>query len=88
MTAELIFAAANIVAESLVWDDDRKRLLWVDIIGKFIHALAPKTCDYQRWDTDDFVTAWGLRKDGFTTDGYFSPFVSFWVSVRVSTFPQ
>lgn len=64
MTAELIFAAAHIVGESLVWDDDRKRLLWVDIIGKFIDALDPKTFDQQRWDTDDFFTSLGLRKDG------------------------
>ena len=64
MTAELIFAAASIVGKSLVWDDDWKRLLWVDIIGKFIRALAPKTSNYQRWDTDDFFTSFGLRKDG------------------------
>ena len=64
MTADLIFAAANIVGESLVWDDDRKRLLRVDIIGKFIHALDPKTFDQQRWDTDDFFTSLGLRKGG------------------------
>ena len=42
----------------------KKRLLWVNIIGKSIHALAPKIFDYQRWDTDDFVTSWGLSKDG------------------------
>ena len=46
MTADLIFAAANVVGESLIWDDDRKRLLRVDIIGKSIHALAPKTFDH------------------------------------------
>ena len=46
MTAELIFAAGNIIGESLVWDDPQKRLLWVDIIGKSIHALAPKTFDH------------------------------------------
>ena len=64
MTADLIFAAANIVGESLVWDVNRQRLLWVDIIGKFIHALDPKTFDHQRWETDDFATSLGLRKDG------------------------
>ena len=64
MTADLIFAAANVVGESLIWDDDRKRLLWVDIIGKFIHALDPKTCDHQRWETDGFATSLGPRKDG------------------------
>ena len=64
MTAELIFTAANIVGENLVWDDDRKRLLRLDIIGKFIRALDPNTFYHQRWDTDDFVTSWGLSKDG------------------------
>ena len=64
MTAELIFSGENVVGESVVWDDRRKRLLWIDIIGKSIHALVPATGDHQHWDTPDFVTSMGLRKDG------------------------
>ncbi|MCJ7873226.1 SMP-30/gluconolactonase/LRE family protein [Phaeobacter sp. J2-8] len=61
---ELVFAAEDIVGESAVWDVPRRRLLWVDIVGKTIHALVPETGAHQRWSTPDFVTSIGLRKDG------------------------
>lgn len=61
---ELVFAAEDIVGESAVWDAPRRRLLWVDIVGKTIHALVPETGAHQRWSTPDFVTSIGLRKDG------------------------
>lgn len=64
MTAELVHPAENIVGESLIWDEVEQRLLWVDIVGKSILALAPETGHYQRWATPDFVTSIGLRKDG------------------------
>lgn len=64
MTVELIVPAENIVGESAVWDIKRQHLLWVDIIGKSIHAYKPATASRKRWDTPDFVTSIGLRKDG------------------------
>ncbi len=64
MPAELIFPAKNIVGESLVWDASASRLLWVDIVGKAIHALSPDTGEHRRWETPDFVTSIGLRTDG------------------------
>jgi len=64
MAAELIFPAKNIVGESLIWDDENNRLLWVDIVGKSIHSLVPETDEYHRWQTPDSVTSLGLRKDG------------------------
>lgn len=64
MAAELVYPVKNIVGESLIWDEIEKRLLWVDIVGKSIHALSPETGHYQQWDTPDFVTSIGLRKDG------------------------
>lgn len=64
MTVDLILAAENIVGESIVWDANRKRLLWVDIVDKSIHALTPETGEHQTWSTPDFVTSVGLRKDG------------------------
>lgn len=64
MDAKLIFPAKNIVGESLVWDTIRNRLLWVDIVGKTIHALDPETGEHQVWRTPEFVTSLGLRKDG------------------------
>ncbi len=64
MTAELIYPAKNIVGESLIWDVLEQRLLWVDIVGKSIHALDPQTGVHRNWSTPDFVTSIGLRKDG------------------------
>ena len=64
MTAHLIFPAANTVGESLIWDDRRDRLLWVDIVEKKIHSLAPDSGEHQSWSTPDFVTSIGLRSDG------------------------
>ncbi|MDJ0686812.1 MAG: SMP-30/gluconolactonase/LRE family protein [Alphaproteobacteria bacterium] len=64
MAVDLIFPAANTVGESLVWDDRRQRLLWVDIVGKKIHSLAPESGDLETWRAPDFVTSIGLRDDG------------------------
>jgi sugar lactone lactonase YvrE len=62
--AELIYDARNVVGESLVWDDRRARLVWVDIIGRRIHALDPATGRHESWQTPDRVTSIGLREDG------------------------
>ena len=62
--AELIFDARNVVGESLVWDDRRGRLVWVDIIGCRIHAFDPVSGRHESWETPDRVTSVGLRKDG------------------------
>lgn len=62
--AELILDARNIVGESLVWDDRRSRLVWVDIIGRKIHRLDPLSADHQTWDAPDLATSIGLRQDG------------------------
>ncbi len=62
--AELIFDSRNVVGESLIWDDRRNRLLWVDIVGRKIHRLDPLTLDHESWDTPELVTSIGLRHDG------------------------
>lgn len=64
MVAEMIYPAENIVGESLIWDEVEQRLLWVDIVGKSIHSFVPETGFHQQWDTPEFVTSIGLRKDG------------------------
>ncbi len=64
MQAELVFAAADIVGESLIWDDRRARLAWVDIIGRRIHHLDPATGAHEVWPTPGRVTSIGLREDG------------------------
>jgi sugar lactone lactonase YvrE len=61
--ATLIFDARDVVGESLVWDDRRGRLVWVDIIGRRIHRLDPSTGAHENWPTDDLVTSVGLRAD-------------------------
>ncbi|MDX8452129.1 SMP-30/gluconolactonase/LRE family protein [Mesorhizobium sp. VK9D] len=62
--ADLAFDARDVVGESMVWDDRRGRLVWVDIIGRRIHRLDPLTGNHESWPTPDLVTSVGLRKDG------------------------
>ncbi|AZO70415.1 MULTISPECIES: SMP-30/gluconolactonase/LRE family protein [unclassified Mesorhizobium] len=62
--AGLIFDARDVVGESLVWDERRGRLVWVDIIGRRIHGLDPASGAHECWATPDLVTAVGLRSDG------------------------
>lgn len=64
MTARLILPSADVVGESLVWDDARACLVWVDIIGRRIHRLDPQTGAHETWPTPGRVTSIGLRKDG------------------------
>lgn len=61
---ELIHDARNIVGESAVWDDRRGRLVWVDIIGRRIHALDPESREHQSSETPGRVTSIGLHADG------------------------
>ncbi|SDA92001.1 SMP-30/gluconolactonase/LRE family protein [Mesorhizobium qingshengii] len=62
--AILVFDARDIVGESLIWDENRKTLIWVDIIGRRIHLLDPDTLDHQSWQAPDLVTSIGLCNDG------------------------
>lgn len=59
-----LLAAGNIVGESAVWCDRQHRLLWVDIVGRTIQALDPRTGALQRWSTPGLVTSIGLRAGG------------------------
>jgi len=62
--AGLMFDARDMVGESLVWDERRERLVWVDIVGRRIHRLDPSTGAHESWPTGDLVTSVGLRADG------------------------
>ena len=62
--AALVFDARDVVGESLVWDEARARLVWVDIIGRRIHRLDPLSGAHESWPAPDLVTSVGLRKDG------------------------
>jgi len=64
MDARLVLAACDIVGESALWDDQRQRLVWVDIIGRRIHAFDPVTGRHQLWPVKGRPTSIGLRSDG------------------------
>ena len=66
---EMVFDAQDIVGESLVWDDRRGRLVWVDIIGRRIHAFDPASRSHESWETPGRVTSIGLRTDGGASVG-------------------
>jgi sugar lactone lactonase YvrE len=60
-----VLDSRDVVGESLVWDDRRGRLTWVDIVGRRIRRLDPATGDLETWDTgDELATSIGLRRDG------------------------
>jgi sugar lactone lactonase YvrE len=62
--ASLVLDARDIIGESIVYDDCRNALLWVDIGGKRIHRLALEEMRHEIWPTPEFPTSIGLRKDG------------------------
>jgi sugar lactone lactonase YvrE len=64
MTVRMVLDAKDIVGESLVWDDKRRRLVWVDIVGKRIHTLDPATGDHVIWSIGARPTSVGLAADG------------------------
>jgi sugar lactone lactonase YvrE len=64
MDVRLALAACDIVGESAVWDDRRQRLVWVDIIGRRVHAFDPATARHQIWPLGGRPTSVGLRADG------------------------
>jgi sugar lactone lactonase YvrE len=64
MTTKLVLAAEDIVGESIVWDDRRNRLVWVDIIGRRIHGFFPGTGVHVVWNVAGRPTSIGLRHDG------------------------
>ena len=59
-----VLAAGNIVGESLVWDAARGRLVWVDIIGRSIHALDTASGAHRVWRLKARPTSIGLCRDG------------------------
>lgn len=59
-----VYRAADIVGESLVWDEQHGALVWVDIAGKRVHRLRPDSNRHEIWALDDFVTSIGLCDDG------------------------
>ena len=63
MKVEMVIDAKNKVGESIVWDNRKNELYWIDIIDQKIHSYDPATKEHMTWQTPDFVTSIGLRKD-------------------------
>jgi sugar lactone lactonase YvrE len=62
--AALIFDAKDVVGESLVYDDSRDALVWVDIGGKRVHRLFLSDLKHEAWPAPDFPTSIGLTREG------------------------
>jgi sugar lactone lactonase YvrE len=60
----LLLGSNDIVGESIVYDERRNALLWVDIVGKRVHRLSLDGMRHETWPTPEFPTSIGLRKDG------------------------
>lgn len=64
MGGELVLQACDGVGESAVWDDQRGRLVWVDIIGRRVQAFDPVSREHTIWPLSGRPTSIGLRADG------------------------
>jgi sugar lactone lactonase YvrE len=62
--AELLVDAGAEVAEGPIWDDRRKRLLWVDILGARLHTYDPATGEDESLDVGQPVGAAVPRERG------------------------
>ncbi len=63
-TPRILLNVADIVGESIVYDERRNALLWVDICGRRIHRFDLGSGGHEVWPTPDFPTSIGLRHDG------------------------
>jgi sugar lactone lactonase YvrE len=61
---ELVWDARCSVAESPVWDAQRRRLLFCDINGRKINAFSVDTNAQESWDFPDVVGSFGLCRSG------------------------
>jgi sugar lactone lactonase YvrE len=64
LTAELTVDARAMIGEGPVWDQTRRRLLWVDIPNEVIHMHDPSTGASESKLTGQPVGSVGIRRDG------------------------
>lgn len=64
LDAELAVTAQCVLAESPVWDADRRQLRWVDILAGQVHAFDPATGAHSQFSTGVPVGAVGLTTGG------------------------
>ncbi len=43
------------VGEGPIWDVDQQRLLWVDILGRAVHAYHPNSGHAEKWQLDEMI---------------------------------
>jgi sugar lactone lactonase YvrE len=61
---ELVWDSRCSVAESPVWDPDRRRLMFCDINGRKINALSVDSGARETWDFPEVVGSFGLCRSG------------------------
>jgi len=70
MEAKHLLGSQNILGEGPLWHAEEQMLYWVDITGKKINRLDPKTGQDERFSVDSKVGVIALReKGGFITAG-------------------
>ena len=62
--AVLVDAAEAINGEGPQWDEQRKRLYWVDMRGPSLRAFEPATCRTLSWEMPAWIGCFGLLRDG------------------------
>lgn len=60
MSVKILCPAQTIVGESIVWDERRGCLFWVDIVGKAIHSFDLASGTHHQTTTPDIATSIGL----------------------------
>jgi sugar lactone lactonase YvrE len=64
ISAELLVDARSTLGEGPVWDDEARRLWWVDILEGCVHRTDPSTARDEVFDAGQYVGAVGLRSSG------------------------
>ncbi|MCP5366393.1 MAG: SMP-30/gluconolactonase/LRE family protein [Hyphomicrobiales bacterium] len=62
------------LGESPLWDHRERRLLWIDSLGRRIHALDPATGHRRAWEMPDRIGSIALRRKGGLVAGLRSGF--------------
>lgn len=64
MQIHCVFDQPSILGESPLWDSQRQLLYWVDVIGKTIHCLDPKSNVHRTWRMPAEISAICLQTNG------------------------
>ena len=63
-SVEVVVALGSELAEGPIWDDRTGRLVWVDILGRRVHATDPETGETSSIETPLHVGAVAARAAG------------------------